>query len=185
MNDVPPDDNELTHADLAPVWDAICAAYPLVVEHITGSTHHNAIGLEQCIRVFHAEAVRLQAPIRTDLLLAMFARWPDGAFADRVGTGLFAKDIGDLWQRCIDELREKRRKEAETAAEAASWLTISDDPWDEDALPPRPWLAPPHLMRGEITLLHGPGAAGKSQLLISWFVALALVSRVAIADQKT
>jgi hypothetical protein len=53
-------------------------------------------------------------------------------------------------------------------------FVISDEPWDPLALPPRPWLAPPYLMRGEITLPHGPGAAGKSQLIIAWFVALAL-----------
>jgi hypothetical protein len=53
-------------------------------------------------------------------------------------------------------------------------LVVSDKPWDPAKLPPRPWLAPPYIMRGEIMLLHGLGAAGKSQLIICWSVALAL-----------
>jgi hypothetical protein len=53
-------------------------------------------------------------------------------------------------------------------------LIVTDKPWDPLRLPPRPWLAPPYLMRGEVTLLHGPGGAGKSQLIIAWATALAL-----------
>jgi hypothetical protein len=167
-----------THEDLSPVWDAVCAAHPLIIEHITGPNHHHdTIGLEHVVRAFHATSVRLHVPVHPGLLLEVFEHFPDGAFAIRVGSELFAKDVGNLWQRCIDEAREKRRKEAEEAGEAASWLTISDEPWDEDALKDRPWLAPPHLMRGHITLLHGLGAAGKSLLIIAWAIALALGKR--------
>ena len=41
-------------------------------------------------------------------------------------------------------------------------------------IPPRPWVAPPYLMRSQITLLHGPGAGGKSMLATAWAIALAL-----------
>jgi hypothetical protein len=53
----------------------------------------------------------------------------------------------------------------------AHYLVITDEPWDPAAIPPRPWLAPPYLMRGELTLLHGPGGGGKSQLAIPWAIA--------------
>jgi hypothetical protein len=54
------------------------------------------------------------------------------------------------------------------------YLIITDEAWDPATIPPRPWLAPPYLMRGELTLPHGPGGGGKSQLAIAWAVALAL-----------
>jgi hypothetical protein len=56
----------------------------------------------------------------------------------------------------------------------ANALVVTDEPWDPATLPPRPWLAAPYLMRGEITLPHGPGGGGKSQLAIAWACALAL-----------
>jgi hypothetical protein len=128
----------------------------------------------QIVRAFHAHAVRLAMPIHPGLLLAMFGQHPGGAFASRVGTEVFAKDVGAIWQQCIDELRAEKLKAAKEAEELASYLTISDEPWSEDALLPRPWLAPPLLMRGHITLLHGPGSAGKSMLIIARAIALAL-----------
>jgi hypothetical protein len=60
------------------------------------------------------------------------------------------------------------------AAKRAHYLIITDEPWNPDMIGPRPWLAKPYLMRGEITLLHGPGGGGKSQLAIHWAVAKAL-----------
>ena len=170
-------DEGLTPNDLSPVWDAVLADNPLLIEHITGPHRHVAIGLAQIVRAFHDHAVRLRMPIHTGLLLAMFGQHPEGAFASRVGTELFAKDVGALWQECIDKLHAENLKAAKEAEELASYLTISDEPWDEDALPPPPWLAPPYLMRQEITLLHGLGAAGKSMLIIIWAIALALGRR--------
>jgi hypothetical protein len=63
------------------------------------------------------------------------------------------------------------------------WPTLT--PWDQvfiatteswslADLRPRAWVAPPYLMKGEINLVHGLGGAGKSQVVISWCVALAL-----------
>jgi hypothetical protein len=107
-------------------------------------------------------------------LVAMFDLWPEGAFAFRVGTRGFAEDINAIFQLAIDELHAKKVEEARQAGELASYLTITDEAWDENALPPRPWIAPPYLMRRQIALLHGPGGGGKSQLLIAWAIALAL-----------
>ncbi len=41
-------------------------------------------------------------------------------------------------------------------------------------IPRRPWLGQPYLMRRQITMLHGPGGSGKSQLAIAWSVAAIL-----------
>lgn len=45
--------------------------------------------------------------------------------------------------------------------------------WDENAIPPRPWIVPGYLMRGAVTVLSGPGSAGKSMLAVLWCCALA------------
>lgn len=82
--------------------------------------------------------------------------------------------IAELWagQDKIEAEREAAR--GERRAKIAKHLTITDEPWNPDTLPARPWLAPPYLMRGELTLVHGPGGSGKSQLAICWSIALAL-----------
>jgi hypothetical protein len=38
----------------------------------------------------------------------------------------------------------------------------------------RPWIVPGYLMRGSVTIVGGPGSAGKSSLMIGWCTALAL-----------
>jgi AAA domain len=53
-------------------------------------------------------------------------------------------------------------------------LQVTDAAWDLDKLPPRPWIAPPYILRKHITLPHGPGGVGKSQLILTWAAALAL-----------
>jgi hypothetical protein len=53
-------------------------------------------------------------------------------------------------------------------------LQINDAAWDPDKLPPRPWVAPPYILRNHITLPHGPGGVGKSQLIDAWACALTL-----------
>jgi hypothetical protein len=50
----------------------------------------------------------------------------------------------------------------------------SEDAWDIAAIPRRPWVAPPYLMRRQITLLHGPGGASKSLITVYWAIALVL-----------
>lgn len=51
--------------------------------------------------------------------------------------------------------------------------------WSEADIPVRPWVAPGYLMRGAVTVLSGPGSAGKSSLCVAWAIALALGERFA------
>ena len=52
------------------------------------------------------------------------------------------------------------------------WTIV--DPWDETAIPLRPWIARGYLMRRSVTVLSGPGSAGKSSLMVAWASALAI-----------
>lgn len=42
------------------------------------------------------------------------------------------------------------------------------DPWREADIAPRPWVAKGYLMRGHVSVLSGPGSAGKSSLVVAW-----------------
>ena len=44
-------------------------------------------------------------------------------------------------------------------------------PWSEESIPPRPWVAPGYLLRGSVTVMAGPGSAGKSSLVVAWTAA--------------
>lgn len=48
------------------------------------------------------------------------------------------------------------------------------DAWDEAKIPPRPWVVKPYFLRGSVTLIAGPGSAGKSSLTVGWAIAAAL-----------
>lgn len=61
----------------------------------------------------------------------------------------------------------------EEPAKSEAFFSLDDGAWDEAAIPLRPWIAPGYLLRGAITAIIGPGAAGKSQLLLAWAVSLA------------
>lgn len=56
----------------------------------------------------------------------------------------------------------------------AAPIWIEGTEWDEAAIPPRPWLARGYMMRGAVTVVSGPGSAGKSSLMIGWALASAL-----------
>ena len=60
----------------------------------------------------------------------------------------------------------------ETEAGAKFWLDA--EPWDEAAIPRRPWIVPRYLLRGSISLLIGAPGAAKSLLALTWGIALAL-----------
>jgi len=101
----------------------------------------------------------------------------DTAGVSDIKDGYDAKDLEV--DRCDDPeawLKARLRKWEPPPAgnQTDDIFTVTDEPWDPHALPPRPWLAPPYFMRGEVVLLHGPGGAGKSQLTICWAVAMAL-----------
>lgn len=46
--------------------------------------------------------------------------------------------------------------------------------WSEVDIPQRPWIARGYLMRGAVTVLSGPGSAGKSSLMVAWAASLTL-----------
>jgi len=53
-------------------------------------------------------------------------------------------------------------------------LWHSDDAWSEAEIPRRAWVAPGYILRGSVTLVAGPGSAGKSMLFKAWSVASVL-----------
>ena len=53
----------------------------------------------------------------------------------------------------------------------ALWVETAS--WVEEGLPRRPWVAKGYLLRGAVSVLAGPGAAGKSMLCLGYAVALA------------
>jgi hypothetical protein len=53
-------------------------------------------------------------------------------------------------------------------------LWIVTEPWDQKAIPRRPWIARGYLMRGAVTVVSGPGSAGKSSLMVAWASAACL-----------
>jgi hypothetical protein len=52
------------------------------------------------------------------------------------------------------------------------WSII--EPWDAATIPTRPWIARGYLMRRSLTVLSGPGSAGKSSLMVAWASSLAV-----------
>ena len=50
-------------------------------------------------------------------------------------------------------------------------LWVSKGGWDESGIAQRPWVAPGYLMRGAVTVLAGPGSAGKSSIAKAWAMA--------------
>lgn len=57
-------------------------------------------------------------------------------------------------------------------AKPAIWL--DDAAWCEEQIEVRPWVVPGYFMRGAVTVLAGPGGAGKSSLMMGWSIAAAL-----------
>jgi RecA-family ATPase len=157
-----PDDQYSGDGPFQTLWNAVAETSQRITDHICGLRIDESISLANCVEAFRAAASRCQIAMVPEVLAIEFARFPQGPFTQRAGK-LFLDDVCHVWQRLADN-----------AAALTSYLTISDNPWDEDGLPPRPWLAMPHMMRGHITLLHGPGSAGKSMLVIIWSIALAL-----------
>ena len=49
-----------------------------------------------------------------------------------------------------------------------------DQPWSEENIPRRPWVAPGYILRKSVGALAGPGSAGKSSIVVAQTTALAL-----------
>lgn len=65
---------------------------------------------------------------------------------------------------------ERASAGSSTGVDAALWEIA--EAWDEAAIPQRPWVAKGYLMRGCVSVLSGPGSAGKSSLTNLWCVSL-------------
>jgi hypothetical protein len=48
-----------------------------------------------------------------------------------------------------------------------------DQSWLETDIPNRPWIVKGFLLRGSVTVISGPGSAGKSSLMVAWATSLA------------
>jgi hypothetical protein len=137
-------------------WDAVCRSHPHIIAHISGEKiDHDTISLTDCVAAFYDAAAKRPIALFPEMLAAAISYFREGAFGGRAGTDLLIEDVRAIWTQCLARATEETRKRQEEAREQASWLTITDAPWDPDTLPPRPWLALPYLMRGEIALLHG------------------------------
>lgn len=65
-----------------------------------------------------------------------------------------------------------RGRDEDTKPSDAIWIQRGG--WDEKDIPVRRWVSRGYLMRGAVTVLSGPGSAGKSMLTIAWAAALTL-----------
>lgn len=77
----------------------------------------------------------------------------------------------DKWAAAPDEETDGRQSDLGGSA-APIW--IDADGWSEQDIAPRAWIAPGYLIRGAVTVLSGPGSAGKSSIAVAWSIALAL-----------
>jgi RecA-family ATPase len=83
---------------------------------------------------------------------------------------------GDGEVTAIVDIIAKWEAEGDTQTEetSAAPLWIDATPWIEGEIQPRPWIAKGYLMRGAVSVLSGPGSAGKSSLVVAWAIAAAL-----------
>ena len=81
------------------------------------------------------------------------------------------RPVADLYARWSGADEEARQTDLLPGAEPI-WIEAGE--WSEKDIPVRPWIARGYLMRGAVTVVSGPGSAGKSSLMIGWCVALAL-----------
>jgi hypothetical protein len=63
-----------------------------------------------------------------------------------------------------------RGRDDDTTPAGVIWVQRGG--WDEKDIPVRRWISRGYLMRGAVTVLSGPGSAGKSMLTIAWAAAL-------------
>lgn len=88
-------------------------------------------------------------------------------------------DFNNAWSAGIPNVvphpaaRERAIPQAEPdPAKPAIWL--DDAAWCEEQIEQRPWVVPGYFMRGAVTVLAGPGGAGKSSLMLAWGIAAAV-----------
>jgi len=85
-----------------------------------------------------------------------------------------AAAIAETWRERDGASLKEAQADAVARLQIAEYFSVTDEPIDASAIPQRAWIAGPYVMRRQITLPHGPGGSGKSQLIIAWAIALAL-----------
>ena len=58
------------------------------------------------------------------------------------------------------------------AADVGPGITVHGTPWSEADIPVRPWVARGYFLRRAVSVISGPGSAGKSSLMVAWSTAL-------------
>ena len=86
--------------------------------------------------------------------------------------GLSRQEWEDVERRETGHSLPASREARAAAGKNLLWSVL--EPWDESAIPTRPWIARGYLMRGAVTVVSGPGSAGKSSLMVAWAACLAL-----------
>jgi archaellum biogenesis ATPase FlaH len=82
-------------------------------------------------------------------------------------------DVIHLAQRA-EKVRAERERRADETAKAGGPIWSSTEAWDEAGIPKRKWVSKGYLIRGAVTVISGPGSAGKSMLTVAWGTALAM-----------
>ncbi len=78
------------------------------------------------------------------------------------------------WEVYVDGAEIKPTPPSDPGEQPKERIWVEATPWVEAAIPKRPWIAPGFLMRRALTVLSGPGSAGKSSIVVAWTTALAL-----------
>jgi hypothetical protein len=163
--DEPDDPPEWTPRMVA-LWDQLTTTQRAMFH---GPAWHESDNPQALVRVLVDVMHECQRHYRTDLDDLLSVRFPDG-FGGGTDGEFHAQWAREHW----DYLDKEQRKRAEADAAILNRLTCTYTAWDRDKLPPRPWVAPPYLMRGEITVIHGMGSAGKSLVIVDWALACVL-----------
>lgn len=162
--------NGIWREDFAPVWDAVCAAYPVLIEHMTGAGLHNAIGLNVVVRAFHEHTVKLQRAVMPSDVVEAFTHYPDSPWYGQAmhGRDALQDAVERLWKECYEAL--KAAKMASPDAKLGLW-DAGDDDYD---IPPREWLLGNIFCKGFLSSLLANGGVGKSALRMAQILSLAI-----------
>ncbi len=124
---------------------------------------------------FHADPVLEDAPPPID---------DPGYYATLHDTQMSAEDWAEFEARETGHAVPSSPEARKQAGEDVVWSIM--DPWSEGDIPVRPWIARGYLMRRSVTVVSGPGSAGKSSLMVAWACAMAVgnsFSRMKIAGR--
>lgn len=84
-------------------------------------------------------------------------------------------EAGTEWEPAGPESEPAAKPETPKGQPTPVLWSITD-PWEEEEIAPRPWIAKGYIMRGSVAVVSGPGSAGKSSLMVAWATCMALGS---------